>query len=56
MWEAFLNKGRLSVAPPGLQDVVEEIASFLLPPIEAVAGGHKFHLSWAPEGPWKSEG
>ena len=52
-WDAFLNKGRLSIVPPGFSEVVEDVASFLLLPLRAVARGQLFHSHWAPGGPWE---
>lgn len=52
-WVAFLRKSRL--APPGLalSNLIPFLATFLLPPVEAITQGRLFEATWAPGGPWR---
>ena len=52
-WKSFLAKGVLTDAKPELQEVIREIAAFLMPPIEALQAKRSFDLTWNPGGPWK---
>lgn len=49
-WQAFLAKGRLDA--PTLGQVVEHLAAFALPPLQAVGNGEPFSTAWGPGGPW----
>ena len=51
-WRAFVRK----IGQPELKDrfasIVDDIASFLMPPSRAVASGEKFRLHWTAQGGW----
>lgn len=51
-WGGFLRRSRLS-APGTLHLVVESIATFLLPVLQAVADGRDLNATWPPGGPWE---
>lgn len=51
-WAAFTARNRIAGAPPELAIVVERLAKFLGPPLEAVARGGAFRHAWRPPGPW----
>ena len=55
-WRAFLRKSAVSHSPGELEDVVQELAEFLLPPLAAAARQGTFKSSWPPGGPWRSSG
>jgi predicted nucleotidyltransferase component of viral defense system len=53
-WRAFLRRGRLVAGEPGLDEVIDFLAGFLLPTlglggVEAAVGGQ-----WQPGGPWRT--
>lgn len=52
-WNAFLRKGRLSTAPPVLEDVCVTLERFLWPVTIAVSGGGEIVMYWQPGGPWE---
>ncbi|MCJ7543312.1 MAG: nucleotidyl transferase AbiEii/AbiGii toxin family protein [Phycisphaerae bacterium] len=52
-WVAFLRRGRLAGIPDVFEQVLKEIAGFLLPVSEAVAAGTPFEQRWVAPGPWK---
>jgi hypothetical protein len=52
-WKAFLRKGRLEAEAGVLDEVVKEIADFLLPPAYETASGASFGKNWMPGGPWR---
>jgi hypothetical protein len=52
-WKAFLRKGRLEAEAGMLDEVVKEIADFLLPPAYEAASGASFGKNWMPGGPWQ---
>jgi hypothetical protein len=51
-WGGFIARSRLTAAPADLADVVDAVARFLLPVIDAARGGSGFKSRWAPGGPW----
>jgi hypothetical protein len=51
-WKAFLSKAALQPKMTTLGEVVEVIASFVEPPLEAAAKGRQFTAIWRPKGPW----
>jgi len=51
-WSAFLRRSGLSGSSPGLFDVIDLLARFLLPPSSAAAAGEPFVLRWPPGGDW----
>jgi hypothetical protein len=52
-WAAFLKKGKLDAGGAELVEVCEFLASFLMAPALAVAGGATFDQMWPAGGPWK---
>ena len=48
-WRAFLWRERLSAAPEPFDQLVRDLASFLLPPLAPATA----RLSWTPGGPWR---
>lgn len=55
-WEGFLKRGHLALPAPGLPEVIEGVASFLLPLAASLATGNRFAGVWAPGGPWGPKG
>jgi predicted nucleotidyltransferase component of viral defense system len=51
-WRAFYTKGRVEHAPREFAEVVGEIASFLVPVLEAVLASKRLDATWTPPGPW----
>lgn len=47
-WSAFLRKGKLIESPPHLAEVVTVLASFLLPPTQALVSNVTLDRSWVP--------
>jgi hypothetical protein len=52
-WGAFLRRGRLPGIPAVFDQVVSDIAAFLLPVSEAVTAGKPFERIWTSAGPWR---
>ena len=53
LWKTFLERNRLSVGERELGKIIEEISSFLLPPLLALADRRPFIKTWPAGGPWK---
>jgi predicted nucleotidyltransferase component of viral defense system len=51
-WQAFVRRSRIDTGDTDLAQIIEEIAPFLLPPLQAAAQGISFSASWQPNGPW----
>ena len=51
-WRAFRARSGASAAPETLQEVVERLASFLEPVLEACRSGARFAAKWPAGGPW----
>jgi predicted nucleotidyltransferase component of viral defense system len=51
-WRAFTTRGRLAVTPPDLTTVIECIAGFIAPVIEAARNQRRLTAYWEPPGPW----
>ncbi len=47
-WTAFLRKGRLSMSPPRLDEVVALLESFLMPPTLALTANEPWDRAWSP--------
>lgn len=45
-WNAFLQKGRLLETPPPLEEVIELLESFLMPPTRALVSGTSWDRIW----------
>jgi hypothetical protein len=52
-WKGFLKKNRLVSAPESLEQVIERLARFLGPVLEAARGVSGLDLVWPPGGPWQ---
>ncbi len=52
-WNAFVGRAPLLIEMAGLQQAVEEIAAFLMPPSRAIRGDIPFKMEWPPGGPWR---
>ncbi len=52
-WRAFVEKSRLDNAPLDLKEVVNKLASFLVPVATALTSGKTFRKTWLAPGPWK---
>lgn len=52
-WKVFVRKNRLVNIPKGFQQIVADIAAFLGPVVENLAGNIPFTPSWKAPGPWK---
>jgi len=53
MWQAFLTRNRLEVGNKQLEEVIELLREFLLPPARAAAVETMFKQNWPAGGPWK---
>lgn len=51
-WKAFRTRNELGERVGELASVVEELAAFLVPPLQAAAKGEALSASWAAGGPW----
>ena len=47
-WRAFLRRERLGAAPESFEQVIGQLAAFLLPPLSEAVGGQ----TWPVGGPW----
>ena len=52
-WRAFIGKGKLDTGGAGLDEVVESLRGFLMPPAKAVATGGVLEMVWPAVGPWQ---
>lgn len=54
LWAAFLKRGRIAAsAPQELNDVLEELRRFLLPPLEKLADNKTWERAWRPSKGWR---
>lgn len=51
-WRGFIGRGAPDEPAVSLQQVVEELASFLMPPAIAAATGHVWPAGWEPGRGW----
>jgi hypothetical protein len=51
-WQSYLKSGGILVAPPGFQDVGEQIIRFLGPVRDSIVAGDGFEQTWTSEGGW----
>ncbi|MDR4469606.1 MAG: nucleotidyl transferase AbiEii/AbiGii toxin family protein [Nitrospira sp.] len=51
-WNAFVRKGHLAAEQVSLNEVVELLRGFLMPPMRASANSERFDRHWPPGGPW----
>lgn len=54
-WKAFLNRSQMRHVTQDLATVVEEIARFLEPVLDAASSGRAFPMNWPPGGPWRTD-
>lgn len=55
-WRSYLKKRQFAVRPPdSLEEVLNQIRLFLLPPVTALSQHTLFKKRWLPGGPWKDE-
>lgn len=54
-WSAFLRRGGLRNAPETLEPVIEAIAGFLGPVLDALREQQRFAMVWGPGGPWVAD-
>ena len=52
-WRAFLGKASLRQGVPELAPVIQQIRSFLQPPLSALSDNVEFSLHWSPENGWR---
>ena len=52
-WRAFISKGKLDTGGAGLDEIVDALRGFLMPPAEAVAAGGLLEMVWPASGPWQ---
>ena len=52
-WNAFTAREPLLIQAESLSATVEEIASFIMPPVRAVHANDDFIMEWRPYGPWQ---
>ncbi len=53
LWKTFLERNRLNVGGREFARIIEEISSFLLPPLLALANERLFTEIWPAGGPWR---
>lgn len=53
-WQAFIGREPLLLNPGDLFAAIEDIATFVLPPLVAAQTGKPFAKRWNPGGPWKA--
>ena len=53
LWQAFVGKGKLRTDGEGLNEVVQVLRGFLMPPAMAVAAGRVLEMVWPASGPWQ---
>jgi len=51
-WKAFLKRGGLEKIPVNLQQIIEELKVFLVPPLHAAGRSLDFNFYWTKGGPW----
>jgi len=51
-WLAFVRRHGLEETPTTLHEVIQVIAAFLQPVIQALSEGQRFDRRWSPGGPW----
>ena len=53
-WNAFIGREPLLLNPGDLVAAVEDIAAFVMPPLDAARNAKAFKNKWTAGGPWKS--
>ena len=54
-WTAFVRREPLLIAAASLEETINEIGGFALPPLHAAASGAHFDFKWINSGPWKTQ-
>jgi predicted nucleotidyltransferase component of viral defense system len=54
-WKAFIEREPLLVEAPSLGVAIDEIAKFVLPPIDTAVSNARFRRRWFDGGPWVDE-
>jgi hypothetical protein len=54
-WKTFVNRSRITGVPDSLADVIQGIRAFLMPVVEAAAGGLPFAGAWRPASGWAAK-
>jgi hypothetical protein len=52
-WRGFISKGKLDTGGAGLNEIVDALRGFLMPPAKAVAAGGLLEMAWPAFGPWQ---
>lgn len=52
-WRGFISKGKLDTGGAGLNEVVDALRGFLMPPAKAAAAGGLLEMVWPAFGPWQ---
>jgi predicted nucleotidyltransferase component of viral defense system len=52
-WRAFVGKGKLDTGGAALDEIVDVLRGFLMPPAKAVATGGVLEMVWPAGGPWQ---
>ena len=52
-WQGFLRRTAIALAPAPFPELQHKVASFVMPPIQAIAIGDVFAQRWEAGGPWK---
>jgi hypothetical protein len=53
-WQGFLKRNRLDVDGATFAQVIDELRTFLAPPLQALAGDAPFRADWPAQGGWKT--
>jgi predicted nucleotidyltransferase component of viral defense system len=52
-WQAFWKRSRLEMEPPGLNEIIDQVACFFEAPLTAAAKNQNLEQNWLPGGPWQ---
>ena len=52
-WRAFVGKSKLDTEGAGLDEIVNVLRGFLMPPANAIAAGRLLEMVWPASGPWR---
>ncbi len=51
-WQTFIRRADLVDSTPRFDQIIEELSTFLSPPLEATIAKSASSLCWKPGGPW----
>ena len=54
LWQAFTSREALLLEPGDLVGAIQDIAAFVLPPLDAARDGKAFSRRWPAGGPWRT--